>query len=226
MPTEETAIATAGEQRITLVELEKIVADVERAADELEDEGLREVILKEFGAAIAQAKDKRDRFAKFYRFIEKMVELETEEAERLSLRAATFKRCLESMKAYGTRALQAAGVRKVDGNHCSLWLQKGPDHVDVSDPAAVPSQYKTLTIRIPAAAWESAINQMRALDAAVVEQLIAAVKKTDVHVGLDQVRAALAAGEEVPGADLAFGQDGLRLSAKGKAKKGEVAVDE
>lgn len=81
--------------------------------------------------------------------------------------------------------------------------------MEVTDESSIPSEYKTLTLKLPAVTWE------QLLDGLDVEQrltVLGLVKTPEVSVDKRSVKAAIDGGAEVPGANLAIGRHSLRRS--------------
>ena len=79
--------------------------------------------------------------------------------------------------------------------------------MEVTDDSAIPSDYKALTLKLPAVTWEQLLDGLE-IDqrAAVLEQ----VKSPEVSVDKRSIKAALDGGANVPGAGLITGRHALR----------------
>ncbi len=81
--------------------------------------------------------------------------------------------------------------------------------MEVTDEPAIPAEYKTLTLKLPAVTWE------QLLDGLDVEQRVAVlgqVKSPEVSADKRSIKAAIDGGADVPGANLATGRHSLRRS--------------
>jgi hypothetical protein len=79
--------------------------------------------------------------------------------------------------------------------------------VEVTDESAVPAEYKTLTLKLPAVVWQQILDW---LDTGQREALFAHIKCRDTLIDRRSIKAAINAGTNVPGADLAIGKTSLR----------------
>jgi hypothetical protein len=109
--------------------------------------------------ALQKAVDKRDRVGQFIRYLEDQARFAAEEAKRLTERKQFFERAAERMRAYVKWTIESMGLdeqgkwRKLEGRSTTFVLRKLPDILQVDD-AAIPADYKTLVITVPAAAWQ------------------------------------------------------------------------
>ena len=78
-----------------------------------------------------------------------------------------------------------------------------------SETPLMPAEYKTLTLKLPAAAWERILAW---LDTDQWETVSGHVKCQDVSIDRRSIKNAISAGLNVPGADLAIGKTSLRRS--------------
>ena len=99
--------------------------------------------------------------------------------------------------------------RTLEGKTTTFSLRACPPSVDVTDESAVPSEYKTLTLKLPAVTWE------QLLDGLDIEQRVAVlgqVRGPEVTIEKRSIKAAIDGGADVPGAGLASGRHSLRRS--------------
>jgi Siphovirus Gp157 len=99
--------------------------------------------------------------------------------------------------------------RKLEGNTITFSARACPASVEIVDEAAVPAEFKTLTIRLPATTWE------RLLDSLDLEQradLLGQVKRGECEVSKSGIKTAIDAGASVPGAALSTNKLSLRRS--------------
>ena len=78
-----------------------------------------------------------------------------------------------------------------------------------ADESAIPAEYKTLTLKLPAAMWD------QLLDGLEIDQRVAIlrqVRSPEVSVDKRSIKAAIDGGAEVPGAGLLTGRHALRRS--------------
>jgi hypothetical protein len=155
--------------------------------------------------------DKRDRVGQFIRYLEDQAQFADEEAKRLTERKQLFERAAERMRAYVKYTIQnlmgqdeQGKWRKLEGRTVTFNLRKLPDILQVDDEAAIPAEFKTLVITVPAVAWQ------RHLEACCDRAgILAAIIHTEVKLDRRELLALLKEGVEVPGADIRLGDYGL-----------------
>jgi hypothetical protein len=114
---------------------------------------------------------------------------------------------IETIEKLGTDS--KGKYRTLEGKTTTFSLRACPPSVEVTDESAIPSQYKTLTLKLPAATWE------QLLDGLEIEQRVAVlgqVKSPEVAVEKRSIKGAIDGGADVPGAGLATGRHSLRRS--------------
>ena len=167
--------------------------------------------------ALKTAVEKRERFGQFVLACERRVAALKAEAKRITDQAAMYERAAERARAYGASVIESLGkdakgkYRKLEGNTVVLSLRAGSPRVEFTDEAAVPSEYKTLTITVPATEWEKHMRRCLAVcpeDGQLLE-ILSDVSKVDVHVSKTKVKEAIERGKEVPGADVRYGDPSL-----------------
>jgi hypothetical protein len=162
--------------------------------------------------ALQKAIDKRDRVAQFIRHLEDVARFAAEEAKRLTERKQLFERAAERMRAYVKWTIESMGQdeqgkwRKLDGRTTTFSLRKLPDILQVNDEGAVPADYKTLVITLPAAAWQQHLEACS--DRA---EILATIIHTEVKLDRRGLLARLKEGAELPGADIRVGDYGLAM---------------
>jgi hypothetical protein len=135
------------------------------------------------------------------------LELAKKEIQRLRDRQAFFERLSERLDDYLIRTIKQLGHdgkgkwKKLEGQTVTFSLRKAPDSVKVEpeNEALVPSEFKTLTIKIPAAQWEEVLDS---LDVEIAGKLVDAVSKAECSLNKTAIKEALQAEREVPGASL------------------------
>ena len=99
--------------------------------------------------------------------------------------------------------------RALEGKTTTFSLRACPPSVEVADETAIPSEYKALTLKLPAVTWEQLLDGLEIEQrAAVLRQ----VKSPEVTVDKRSIKAAIDGGVDVPGAGLAIGRHSLRRS--------------
>jgi hypothetical protein len=162
--------------------------------------------------ALQRAVDKRDRVGQFIKYLEDQAQFADEEAKRLADRKQMFERAAERLRGYVKWTIESMGQdqqgkwRKLEGQTVTFSLRKLPDTLQVDDEAAIPLEYKTAVITVPAAAWQ------RHLEAAGDREVIlAAIIATEVKLDRRRLLAKLKEGVELPGVDIRFGDLGLAI---------------
>jgi hypothetical protein len=184
---------------LTLFEIEDNLAALVNTEEMVEDPEQRKAIEAEIVSAQLTAVDKRDSFGKFLATCEHYTDALAAEIKVLQARKKRFESAKERAEGYAVYAMQSLGKTKLEGNTVTLALRKCPESTAVSDEASVPSQFKTLTITVPALAWEELIDNV---DIDERSKFVAAVKKTECAVDRTGIKASIKGGVEVPGASL------------------------
>jgi hypothetical protein len=71
--------------------------------------------------------------------------------------------------------------------------------VEVTDESAIPSDYKTLALKLPAVMWEQLLDGLDVEQTAVV---LRQVRSPEVFIEKRSVKTAIDGGADVPGASL------------------------
>jgi hypothetical protein len=173
---------------------------------------VEEAFRVELEAALRTAIDKRDRVGQFLSHCEAQEAHIEAEIKRLRALKGSFGRAAEKMEGYVRRVIESLGMdekgrwRKLEGRTTVFSLRACPPSVLVTNEGAVPAKFKTLTITVPAEAWEKVADF---LPHEYRVEFIGAVKKTEVSINAAAIKGAINAGEAVPGADLAIGKYNL-----------------
>ena len=158
---------------------------------------------EEIQAALSEmlqyAVEKRESFGLFLMFLQRQVELARQEITRLRGRIERMENLDQRLRKYGVNAIRSLGTdhkgkfRKLVGHTITLFVRALPASVLITDEQAVPSEFKRLTIQLPATLYE----RLATVAPVLVEQRI-----VDVHIDKELIRRAIEQGREVPGADL------------------------
>jgi Siphovirus Gp157 len=168
----------------------------------------------EFQTALTSAVDKRDRVGQFLAHLEQQIDFAKFEIDRLRQRKATCERALTRLENYVIETIESLGTdgkgryRTLEGKTTTFSLRACPPSVEVTDESAIPAEYKTLLLKLPAVMWE------QLLDGLEIEQRVAVlgqVKSPEVTVDKRSIKAAIDLGA-VPGAGLVTGRHALRRS--------------
>lgn len=152
---------------------------------------------------------KRDNVAGFIVHVEGLATLAAEEIRRLQRRKNVFTNWADRLRAYVCAIIEqlppdAKGKpAKLNGERFQMSVRACPASLEITDAEAVPLTYKTVTVTMPAVAYE-VYKAALAID---VDGEPADFAKLPAHYSIDNaaVKAELAAGRAVPGADLRVG---------------------
>jgi hypothetical protein len=158
---------------------------------------------QELAAAIAESlqyvAEKRERFGLFLMWLDQQHANAKREIDRLRLRQTRLENLKARLKRYGVLAIRSLGTdqkgkfRKLVGTTVTLFIKALPASVDITDEAAVPSEYKKVCVQMPAQLYERLCT---------MAPVIAELPLKDVSIDKEAVRKALEQNREVPGADL------------------------
>lgn len=175
---------------------------------ETEEGGVPAELQEEFALALAGANelalDKRDNCIRFIRHVESQIEFAKAEKARINDWQKSLEGGLDRFREYLVRVVsmhgkQPKGAAKLEGRVGTLTLRKKPDTVNVEDEAAVPADFKAVTVTLPAEMWKFILQQMPGL----------ANHPASESIDKKRLLSELKAGREVPGAELLFGEDTL-----------------
>jgi hypothetical protein len=134
--------------------------------------------------------------AKVVRTLDSEAELLEEHARALNGRSGTRRRRAEYLKRWMQLQMEGAEVDRLKDPFVTVWLQKSPPSIHVVDEAAVPQEYKRVTLRLPLSA--------------VPPGLLGLVQTCDVDRGLI-LSSLKELGELVPGTSYREGTRHLRI---------------
>jgi hypothetical protein len=207
-----TEVIPAAKPVLTLYELEDDLAALANTFEMVEEAEARQMILDEIGRALRQAKEKRDALVGFLRHCDAQQRFADQEIERIKARRDRIAKFQEELEQYVVRVIDQfavpdrRGVKRLDGNFSSLRIQKNPDSVVITDEKALPLALKDAVLTMPAYVWEALLERLSKEDRAVFE---AQVKKCEFKPDKRALAGELKKGEEIPGADLKFGEPRL-----------------
>lgn len=179
---------------MTLYAIEEHLAALLDTADMVESPEQQEAIAVEIQQALLHAVEKRDRAGQFLVHCETQQATIDAEIKRLRALKDCYARAQERMERYIQRTIEVLGVdhkgkyRKLEGKTCVFALRACPASTDVRDESVIPSAFKTLTITVPATAWEELID-----NADIDERMrfLAAVRKTECAIDRKGIKAAI-----------------------------------
>ena len=169
----------------------------------------------EFQAALTAAVEKRNRVGQFLAHLEQQIAFARVEIDRLRQRKAICERAMARLENYVIGTIEGLGTDskgkypRLEGKTTTFSLRACPPSVEVTDEAAIPSEYKALLLKLPAVTWEQLLDRLEIEERSeVVEQ----ASRPEVSVDKRSIKAAIDGGVDVPGAGLAVGRHSLRRS--------------
>jgi hypothetical protein len=190
---------------LTLYSLEEHLVALGDSVD-LVAEGQEQEFLADFKAALMAAIEKRDRVGEFLVHLASQAELAAAEIKRLQERKAAYLRTIERIEGYVIHVIKSLGEdnkgkwRKLEGQHFTFGLKKCPDSVQITDEQEVPAAFKNATLTLPLELWDELLD---ALDIERAAHIADAIRKPEITVRKQDVKAALQSDAPVPGARLA-----------------------
>src|SRR4051794_36420128 len=118
----------------------------------------------ELQSALMTAVEKRDRVGQFMAHLEQQIEFANHEIDRLKQRKLTFERALARLETYVIETIERLGKddkgkhRPLEGRTTTFSLRLCPPSVDVNDEPAVPPDFKTVLLKVPALIWEQFLD--------------------------------------------------------------------
>ena len=171
-----------------------------------------QAFLEDFRAALTAAVDKRDRVGQFLAHLEAQVAFAKSEIARLQERKAFFERAIERVEGCVIHVIESIGrdekgrYPKLEGRTVTFSIRDCPSSVEIRDEAAIPSDYKAITITMPALKWEGLLDS---LDPMQRSSVLDSVEKPKVAVSKVAIKKAIDGGCQVLGADLIVGKKTL-----------------
>ncbi len=189
----------------SLYELEEglqcLLDSAETVTPEQEEEFCRDLTI-----AMRTVAAKRDRYGQFLVHVEGLVATSAAEVKRLQERKRFYEAVLERCESYVIRIIRDMGADaknrfpKLEGNTTSFGIARKPASVELLDEAAVPPEFKTLTLKMPATLWGRILDS---LDLDLRGELLDVVKTAESAISRTAIKQALDAKQEVPGASMA-----------------------
>jgi hypothetical protein len=193
----------------TLYELEDNLQALVNSIDLAEEPSARESILEEIGQALRRTAEKRDAVVAFLRHCEMQLRFADAEIQRIEKRKASIARLQEELEDHLVQVVEQyakpdrRGVQRLEGNFSSMRIQKNPDSVLITDVGAVPLAFKQALLAMPAHVWEALLQRLGLDERKTWENL---VEKLEFKPDKKAIGAELKTGNEIPGADLKFGE--------------------
>lgn len=206
----------------SLFEIEDFLAAMVESAEAVTPEQMKEY-LSDLGEASDIAVQKRDRCAQaIFRYEEMIQIVEARRAhlqdrmdqmailvQRVRDEQRKFEKYLISIVEQYGAAPKGAKNKRLEGRMFALALATSPDSVVVTEEKAVPKEFKKVAVKIALPVYERLVELgfTQGYTEKEMPQGIVEVVKAEVKKALD-------AGEDVPGADLKYGTTRLEVKAR------------
>jgi hypothetical protein len=167
----------------------------------------------EFQAALSAAVEKRDQVGHFLAHLQQQIGFARFEIDRLRQRKAAGERAFERLENYVIETIESLGTDskgkfgRLEGKTTTFSIRACPPSVEAMDESAIPAEYKTLTLKLPAVMWEQLLV---GLDIEQRAAVLRQVRSPEVSVDKRMIKAAIDGGADVPGARLVTGRHSLR----------------
>jgi hypothetical protein len=151
----------------------------------------------------------------FLAHLEQQIDFARFEIDRLRQRKAAYEQAHSRLENYVIETIESLGTDskgkfgKLEGKTTTFSLRACPPSVEVTDESAIPAEYKTLTLKLPAVTWEQLLD---GLDIEQRSAVLRQVKSPEVSVDKRSMKAAMDGGAGVPGSGLVTGRHALRRS--------------
>ena len=176
-------------------EVDELIDALDEELSPDEEQGLQ----ARLADALQYAVDKREAYGLFLMRLDQIQANSKREIERLKLRIDHIENAKTRMRRYAVAAIRALGsdqkgkFRKLMGHTVTLFIRALPSSVEITDEAAIPSEFKRVSVQMPATLYERLC---------VLAPVIAELQLKDLHIDKEAIKRALEAGREVTGADL------------------------
>jgi hypothetical protein len=204
---------------LTLYQIEEHLLALLDTEEMVEDETARLQILDEIGEAGKAAVAKRDNVIRFLRHVALQVEAVKVEIDRLTAFKKSYLRGKERVEHHLVGVIERFAPKpkgkqkaKLEGTIGVLTLRKLPDRLFFEDEALVPAKFCNVTVKMDGQDFQLLMDILRDHakshpNASRVAEAVGNGKSFSTKSA--EIKKALQAGEEVEGADLAFGENKL-----------------
>lgn len=183
-------------------DLQALLDTVDLVPDE-DQEGL-EQIKNELTSTLERAVAKRDQVGAWMAQQESTVDLIEAEIARLRSLKDKRTRAIGKVEEYVASIILAKGpdqkgrFSKLDGAVCSFSVKRNPAAIEIIEDAAIPEQYQAVTLAFSPGEWQAFADELDMDTYAALSRFVKA--KTPNKT---EIKRAIEAGEQVPGAQLA-----------------------
>jgi len=191
-----------------LYDLEEHLQALVNSIDLTEEPSVRESILGEIGHAIRRTKEKRDAVVAFLRQCESQQNFADTEIERIQKRKAFITRVQNELESYLIQVVEQyaprdrKGMQQLEGNFSSLRIQRNPESVLITDVDSIPAGFKQIILTMPAQVWDALLQS---LDTEARKAFESRIEKRESKPDKKAISTELKRGNQIPGADLKFG---------------------
>lgn len=126
---------------LTLYALETGLAALIQQLEDADSDEARAELAERVGEYLTAAEEKRDRFVQFLRHLDVQVQFAEEESKRILQRAKAFREARERLAQYALAAMEAAGTEQLEGRTSTLRRRMNPPAVVIDDPLLVPQRF-------------------------------------------------------------------------------------
>ena len=171
--------------------------------------------MEQIGQALKRTKEKRDAVVQFLRHCESQQKFADLEIDRIQKRKTFIARVQNELESYLTSVVaqyaprDRRGTQRLEGNFSNLRIQRNPESVLISDIDAIPPAYKQVILTMPAYVWKALLWSLDVEERKVFEER---VEKQEWKPDKRAIAAELKLGNQIPGADLKFGDWRLVIS--------------
>lgn len=184
--------------------LEEAVLQLQELPDDAPDEQ-REAIALRVADYLSATEQQRDRFCEFLAYVEGLEAAAKAEEDRLAARRRGLTNARKRLEAMAVRAMEARGVKKLEGITHTLRLRKSPGKLehDIRSESKLPNRYREYIVRVPGEHWEAfsravlAYIKLPILEGGAILGGATWIAKNDV------IKADVKAGIDVPGYSIA-----------------------
>jgi hypothetical protein len=194
---------------LTLYTIEDHLAALQESID---TSSCDEELAQEFQQALKTAVEKRDRVGQFLAHLDNQITFAEAEIDRLRRRKQSFEKVRERVEEYVRRTIESLGCdesgryKKLEGKTITFSLRACPPSVEVTDLDALPPEYKTLTLKMPAQLWE---DMSATFNHNIADQVQQHVALREITPDKRAIKANIDSGGEISGADLTIGKFAL-----------------
>jgi hypothetical protein len=181
---------------LSLYQVEDFQQALLESADLIETDEERADYDAQLAGAIEVSIEKRDSVGGFWAELDGRIAAIQAEKERLNKLEKRYQRIIDRIQRAVMRTLEHIGKKELAGRTHLLTLCANPPKVAITQESEIPAEYKVLTIKVPATAFE---ELMEAAFPGDKERFLKAVIKSEVSIDRNAIKRA---NEEIPGVEV------------------------